>query len=163
MGQDGAAGMNTETALSDLEVFALFPNVMINRDNVGHYRALARGRLLINRCEGCGTWIYPHRPMCPKCWSWNVTPTEVSGRGRIFMFTVIHQPRDPDSLIMEPVVPAAIELIEQAGLRYLGRIVNCPLDEIKLDMPVSITWVQDGARLLPAFQPASTPGVAARG
>jgi uncharacterized OB-fold protein len=149
--------------LSDQDVFALFPNVMIDRDNIAHYRALATGHLLINRCGDCGYWIYPHRPMCPECLSWNVTPTEVSGQGRVFMFTLIHQPRDPGSVLVEPVAPAAIELIEQAGLRYLGRIVNCPLDEITLDMPVSLIWIHDGARLLPAFEPASDRRLAARG
>ena len=147
--------MTGHEPLSDQEVFTLFPNVMINHDNIAHYRALATGHLLINRCDDCGYWIYPHRPLCPKCLSWNVTPTEVSGQGRIFMFTLIHQLRDPDSIIMEPVAAAAIELIEQAGLRYLSRIVNCPLDEITLDMPVALTWIHDGVRLLPAFEPTS--------
>jgi uncharacterized OB-fold protein len=155
--------MSVQAPLNDREVFALFPNVMINQDNIAHYRALATGHLLINRCEDCGHWIYPHRPMCPECLCWQVTPTEVSGQGRIFLFTLIHQLRDPDSVIMEPVVAAAVELIEQAGLRYLARIVNCPLDQITLDMPVSLTWMQDGERLLPAFEPASGQRGAARG
>jgi uncharacterized OB-fold protein len=145
--------MTADEPLSDQEVFTLFPNVMINHDNIAHYRALATGHLLINRCEQCGHWIYPHRPLCPKCLSWNVIPTEVSGQGRIFMFTLIHQLRDPESFIMQPVAAAAIELIEQAGLRYLGRIVNCPLEEITLDMPVSVKWIHDGARMLPVFEP----------
>lgn len=155
--------MTRDEPLSDPEVFALFPNVMIDRDNIAHYRALATGHLLINRCEECGYWIYPHRPMCPECLSWNVTATEVSGQGRVFMFTLIHQPRDPVSVIIEQVAPAAIELIEQPGLRYLGRIVNCPLDEIRLDMAVSLIWIHDGARLLPAFEPARDQRLAARG
>jgi uncharacterized OB-fold protein len=147
--------MSRHEPLSDQEVFTLFPNVMINHDNIAHYRALAAGHLLINRCQDCGYWIYPHRPLCSRCLSWNVAPTEVGGQGRIFMFTLIHQLRDPDSVIAQPVVAAAIELSEQAGLRYLARIVNCPLDAITLDMPVSLTWIDDGARLLPAFEPAS--------
>jgi uncharacterized OB-fold protein len=155
--------MSGHEPLSDHEVFALFPNVMIDRDNIAHYRALATGHLLINRCGDCGYWIYPHRPMCPECLSWNLTPTEVSGQGRVFMFTLLHQLRDPDSVLMEPVAAAAIELIEQAGLRYLARVVNCPLDEIMLDMPVSLTWIRDGERLLPAFEPASGQSRASHG
>ncbi|TAK99497.1 MAG: hypothetical protein EPO08_16230 [Rhodospirillaceae bacterium] len=155
--------MSAHEPLSDHDVFALFPNVMIDRDNIAHYRALAAGHLAINRCGDCGYWVYPHRPMCPECLSWNVTPTEVSGQGRVFMFTLIHQLRDPHSNIMEPVVVAAIELVEQAGLRYLSRIVNCPLEEITLDMPVSLTWIPEGAPRSPAFEPASAQGLEARG
>jgi uncharacterized OB-fold protein len=71
------------------------------------------------------------------------------------MFTVVQQSRDPNATTREPEVPAAIELVEQPGLRYLARIVNCPVDQIALDMPVSLRWIRDGARLLPVFEPAS--------
>jgi uncharacterized OB-fold protein len=152
--------MSPGAPLSDQEVFDLYPDVMIDRDNLEHYRALAQGRLLINRCEDCGTWIYPHRPLCPRCLSWNVAPTEVSGKGRVFMFTLIQQLRDPDSFIAEPVTAAAVELAEQPGLRYLARIVGCPQDQITLDMPVRLTWIEEGGRPVPAFEP---DGAGARG
>lgn len=155
--------LNSDKSLSDHEVFALFPNVMITHDNIAHYRGLATGHLLINRCQDCGYWIYPHRPLCPQCLSWNVAPTEVSGQGHVFMFTVIHQSRDPHTPPAEPIVPAAVELLEQAGLRYLARIVNCPREQILLDMPVSLTWMRDGARLMPAFEPATQQRPTSRG
>jgi uncharacterized OB-fold protein len=142
--------------LTDREVFDRFPNVAINRDNLEHYRALAAGRLLINRCQHCGYWIYPHRPLCPECFSWDVAPTQVSGRGRVFTFTLLQQLRDPNAFIAEPVVTAAVELEEQAGLRYLARIVNCPVEALALDMPVSLTWIEEGGGLWPAFEPAET-------
>lgn len=147
--------MNPSAALTDEEVFALFPNVNIDRDNIAHYRGWAQGRLLVNRCADCGRWIYPHRPLCPECFSWNVTPTEVSGQGRVFTFTLLQQLRDPNAFLAEPVVAAAVELAEQPGLRYLARIVNCPRDQITLDMPVSLTWIEEDGRLNPAFEPAS--------
>lgn len=143
----------TAPALTDDEVFAAFPAVLIDRDNVEHYRGLAAGRLLVNRCTHCGYWIYPHRPLCPQCLSWEVEPTEVSGEGRVFMFTLIHQQRDPNGFLSEPLVAAAVELAEQPGLRYLSRIVGCPRDRIVLDMPVRLTWLE-GAPRMPAFEPA---------
>jgi uncharacterized OB-fold protein len=141
-------------ALSDHEVFAYFPETQIDRDNVEHYRALAGGRLVFNRCGDCGRWIYPHRPMCPQCLSWDVAPSEVCGRGRVFTFTLLQQMRDPTAFIAEPVVAAAVELEEQPGLRYLARIVNCPQAQITLDMPVRLTWIEEDGRRWPAFEPA---------
>ena len=35
---------------ADAEVFAAFPGVLIDHDNIAHYRGLLRGRLLINQC-----------------------------------------------------------------------------------------------------------------
>ena len=140
--------------LSDEKVFAAFRGVLIDRDNIAHYRGLLRGELLINQCGACGYWIYPHRPLCPRCLSWEVKPTEVSGSGTLFMFTLIHQQRDPHERSQEPIVASAIELAEQSGLRYLARIVNCPRSELILDMPVQLTWTEREGRKLPAFEPA---------
>ena len=139
---------------TDAEVFSAFPGVLIDRDNIAHYRGLLRGELLINRCAACGHWIYPHRPLCPRCLSWDVRPTDVSGKGKVFMFTLIHQERDPNDRLREPVVAAAVELVEQSELRYLARIVNCPTSRITLDMPVRLTWIEAEGRKIPAFEPA---------
>ena len=147
------------SALSDEEVFAAFRGVLIDRDNIAHYRGLLRGTLLFNQCAACGYWIYPHRPLCPRCLSWEVKPTEVSGSGTLFMFTLIHQQRDPHERSQEPIIAAAVELAEQSGLRYLARIVNCPRSELILDMPVQLTWTEREGRKLPAFEPARGPQV----
>lgn len=143
------------TTLSDDQVFALFPEVMIDRDNIDHYRALAGGKLVIRRCQGCGYWVYPHRPSCPHCWSWDLKFTEVSGRGKVFMFTLIHQARDPDEPIVEPMPVAAIELVEQPGLRYLATVVNCLPERIYLDMPVLLAWRDKNGIPSPVFEPAA--------
>jgi uncharacterized OB-fold protein len=139
--------------LDDAHVFELYPDIQLTRDNIEHYRALAQGKLAINRCHDCHYWIYPHRPMCPECWSWNVTPEEVSGLGHVFMFTLLYQLRDPKSMIHEPVPVAAVELVEQKGLRYLSRIVDCAVEDITHDMPVRLTWLEEGDLLWPAFAP----------
>ena len=140
-------------------VFARFPDIHLTPDNIDHYRALAGRRLVINRCSDCGHWVYPHRPICPVCWSWHVIPREVSGLGRVFSFTLLTQLRDPASHIPEPMPVAAVELVEQDGLRYLARIVNCPLAAIIHDMPVQLAWITlpDGSEW-PAFEPFSAGG-----
>lgn len=143
-------------ALRDEDVLAAFPDVYVNHDNIAHYRGLLAQQLLINRCSACGYWIYPHRPMCPECWSWDVVATEVSGQGSVFMYTLVHQERDPGTVLDRPVVAAAVELAERPGLRYLAPIVNCELDDIVLDMPVRLTWVERGDQVVPAFEPAAT-------
>lgn len=139
--------------VTDADVFAAFPAILIDRDNIEHYRGLLARKLVINRCRACAYWVYPHRPLCPRCWSWDVLPVEVSGDGFVFMFTVIHQERDPNAARAEPVPAAAVELVEQPGLRYLAPIVNCPPEEITLDMPVRLTWVDRDGLASPAFEP----------
>ena len=141
--------------LSDEKVFAAFRGVLIDRDNIAHYRGLLRGELLINQCGACGYWIYPHRPLCPRCLSWEVKPTPVSGAGKIFTFTLIQQERDPNNRLREPLIAAAVELAEQNGLRYLAPVVNCSQSELALDLPVQLTWMEREGHRTPAFEPAS--------
>jgi uncharacterized protein len=148
MGEAGDCGMT-----SDEDIFVHFHDVKIDRDNIAHYRGLLAGKLLINRCTDCGHWIYPHRPLCPKCLSWNVAPTQVSGRGKLHMWTLLHHSRDPNRPLTEPLQTAAIELVEQPGLRYLSQVVNCPVETLKHDMPVRLTWIEDRGRRWPAFEP----------
>ncbi len=143
-----------ETSPSDDDVFAHFHDVHIDHDNIAHYRALMQGKLLINRCQRCATWIYPHRPFCPQCHSFDVVPTEVSGRGKLYMYTLIEQARDPNHPLDAPLQVAAIELAEQPGLRYLSQIVGCPPEALRHDMPVELTWIERGTRLWPAFRQA---------
>lgn len=147
----GACGM---TPTEEEAIFAHYPDVHLDRDNIAHYLGLMQQRLLINRCRDCGTWVYPHRPLCPRCLTWNVVPTQVSGRGRLYMWTLIYQSRDPNHPLQEPILTAAIELTEQPGLRYLSRVVGCPAEALRHEMPLQLTWIEEGGRAWPAFAPA---------
>jgi uncharacterized protein len=139
--------------ISDQDVFDRYPNVLLNYDNIEHFRGLLGQRLLINRCQDSGHWIYPHRPLCPECWSTNVVPTEVSGKGFVYMYIVLYQGRALETGLEYPHVKAAIELAEQPGLRYLAPLVNCAPGEAREGLPVQLTWVElDGAPAA-AFEP----------
>ena len=141
--------------ISDQEVFDRFPNVLLNYDNIDHFRGLVQHRLLINRCQDSGHWIYPHRPLCPECWSTNVVPTEVSGKGFVYMHMILYQGRAVETGLEYPHMKAAIELAEQPGLRYLAPLVNCPLEQARDGLPVQLTWVElDGAPTA-AFEPVT--------
>ena len=139
--------------IDDATVFETYRGVFITHDNVEHYRALAERRLVVNRCGDCGYWIYPHRPLCPECWSWNVKPEEISGLGTVYLYTLLYQLRDPRSMIHEPVNVAAVELVEQDGLRYLARIVNCAPEAIVHGLRVQLTWIEQDGLAWPAFEP----------
>ena len=141
--------------VSDDDVFERFPDVLITYDNIEHYRGLLQRRLLINRCDDCGYWIYPHRPLCPRCWSWSVTPTEVSGHGRVYLLTKIRHTRANDRAGRRQgsVVLVAVELAEQPGLRYLATVDGAGVVDLRHDMPVELTWIERDGLQVPAFRP----------
>ena len=135
------------------EVFAKFQGASIDRDNIEYFRGTLQRKLLINRCQECGYWIFPHRPMCPQCWSEKVVPTEVSGKGEVYMFTISHQ--SPGVTREEPYLAGTVELAEQKGLRYMAPIVNCRNEDIQIGTPMELTWTERMGAPAPAWQRAT--------
>jgi hypothetical protein len=53
-----------------------------------------------------------------------------------------------------------VELEEQEGLRYTSTVVHCPPDEITIDMPVRLTWIDRYGAPFPVFEPAGARSAA---
>jgi uncharacterized protein len=119
------------------------------------WRGGATGRLLILRCDACGFWLHPPGPVCRRCFTTALTPTAVSGRGRVRTFTVNHQPWFP--ALPVPYVLAIVELEEQAGLQFLTRLVGCPIDEARSGLAVRVCFEPHGDVHLPLFTPDGRP------
>ena len=63
--------------------------------NADFYQHLADGTLCLRHCDTCGVVHHPPRYLCGACGSDDVGWTPVSGKGRIFSWTVTHRPIDP--------------------------------------------------------------------
>lgn len=138
--------------VTDEELLERIPWGAYDHDTKDQWKGFLERKLLVSRCQDCGHWFNPPRPMCPKCWSEHVAPTEVSGRGRVQWFTLLHQGAPPAVPMPFPVV--TVELEEQANLRIESTIVDCEPHEIACDMPVELTWVDQEGVPVPAFRPA---------
>jgi uncharacterized OB-fold protein len=152
------------TTISDQELLDAFPDTRIDHDNKEFYRGWLERRLLLNRCLECGRWHHPPQPICPDCWSRHVEPSEISGTGVIHLLMLLHQgPPAPDVDYSRPHPVATVELAEQEGLRYSSTVVNCPQEEIRIGMPVRLTWIERWGAPYPVFEPdpARTPGASA--
>ncbi|MBI2227908.1 MAG: OB-fold domain-containing protein [Deltaproteobacteria bacterium] len=49
------------------------------------------GKLMMQKCKDCGTWVFCPRPVCGDCASDKLEWAQLSGRGKIFSFTVIRE------------------------------------------------------------------------
>ena len=139
-------------AVSDEELLDRYPGCAIDHDTKEQWRAFLDRRLLVDRCQDCGYWFDPPRPMCPKCWSARIEPQEVGGTGRVQWFTLLHQGH-PAASPEHPYPVAVIELDDQPGLRMDGTIVDCDPTDISCDMAVELAWTDDDAPL-PLWRPA---------
>ena len=110
----------------------------------------ADGRLRFLRCRSCGYFLHPPSPRCPRCGSRELVPEAVSGRGEVFSYTVNHQPWDGAT---EPWVIALVSFPEQDDLRLTTNIVGCEPDEVRIGMPVRVTFEQHDQVHFPVFEP----------
>ncbi len=140
------------TSTPDDELVERFPDVLIDGDNKEFYRGWLRRRLLVNRCADCGTWHHPPRPVCPSCWSHDVVPTPVSGRGTVHLLIWLRQgppAEDVDYSTPHPVV--TVELEEQPGLRYTSTVLDATMDDLAIGDPVELTWIERHGEPFPVF------------
>jgi uncharacterized OB-fold protein len=141
----------------DRELLDRFPDTLIDHDNKEFYRGWLERRLLVDRCGDCGNWFLPPSAWCPRCWSRNVTPTEVSGEGTVHLLIFLHQgaPAPDVDYSVKPHPVATVELAEQPGLRFTSTIVGCADDEMHIGMPVRLTWIDRYGEPYPVFEPVS--------
>ena len=116
---------------------------------------VAAGRLMILRCDSCGFYIHLPKIVCRRCLSASLTPTEVSGRGVLTTWTVPLQPFDPYYQAHLPYVLAVVELEEQANLKMVTNMVDCEEADLRIEMPVAVTFREIVPGLtLPLFAPS---------
>jgi uncharacterized OB-fold protein len=91
-------------------------------------------RLMLLRCTECGRYRLPGRDRCAECMSTRVEWAEASGRGRLHTYGIMHQKYHAAFAEIVPYNYAIVELDE--GPRLITNIVDCPNDELRVDMPV---------------------------
>jgi uncharacterized OB-fold protein len=115
------------------------------------YGYLARGELRLQRCASCGAWRHPPRHRCAHCTSSAASWEPVSGRGRVYSWTVTHRAVDP--AFTPPYAILVVELEE--GPRLVGNLRGLEPSDLTLDLPVvtEIEHASDTVGLL-WFRPA---------
>ena len=77
----------------------------------------------------------------------------MSGMGTVVSYCVMHLPLVAG--FAPPYVVADVELTEQPGLRVTANILNCPIGDVHIGMPVKVTFEDRAAGVsLPQFEPA---------
>jgi uncharacterized protein len=92
--------------------------------------------LTFQRCDACDRWIHPPLPKCPRCRDRALWYRAASGHGRVFSYTIVR--RDFGSGVAVPFATGYVETAE--GLRVAAFLVECPLEEIAIGMPVAVDY-----------------------
>jgi uncharacterized OB-fold protein len=116
------------------------------------WEAAHRHQLVVQRCRNCGTARFPARDICSRCLGRDADWTPVSGRGKIFSYAVMHHIYHPGFADAVPYAVVVVELDE--GARLISNLVDCPLTDIRIGMPVEVTFDDLTPEVtLPKFRP----------
>jgi uncharacterized OB-fold protein len=118
------------------------------------WESLRAHAIQLQRCGACGLFVYYPRPLCPACFSDDLTWTPVSGRGVVHAFTIPHRHPNPAFTANGPYVVALVELEE--GARLLSTLVDVPAtpEAVRVGLPVEIVYDDVTAEVtLPRFRP----------
>lgn len=128
------------------------PRPNVTRDIAFYFEAAREHRLLIQQCKACGSLQHPPWPSCAKCGSFDMGHKEMSGRGEIYSFTVVHSP------VVAPFKPPYnVVLVRlEEGVNVVSEIRGVPNDQIRIGMKVEVDFVDvDAGMVLPVFRPAT--------
>jgi uncharacterized OB-fold protein len=121
------------------------------------------GELRFQRCNQCKYFLHPPTVICPKCLGKDIGIEAVSGRAEVVAYSINYQPWMPGPEI--PFVLAIVGCEEQDDLRLTTNIVNCPVDDVTVGMPVHVLFEAhpDEEIWIPLFEPRSSAGATEAG
>ncbi len=129
------------------------PLPRLDEENHFYWTSGKDGVLRMMRCQSCKYWIHPAGPVCPKCLSREIAPEALSGKGEVFTYSLNVKPWAPGMKV--PYVIAVVRLAEQEHLQLLTNIVDVAPEDVRIGMPVEVTFEQDEDVWLPMFRPVA--------
>jgi hypothetical protein len=106
------------------------------------WAGLREGKVRLQRCGACRSWVFYPRHRCPRCLSDALEWHSVSGNGTLVTFTIARQPTAPQFADQVPQKLAVVELEE--GVRLTTTLVGVEERDIRV-----------GMRVKPSFDPVS--------
>ncbi|HEX5366256.1 MAG TPA: OB-fold domain-containing protein [Acidimicrobiales bacterium] len=124
------------------------PAPRADRDTAPFWDGVARGELVIQRCEDCHELRHPPGPMCPACRSLRWDTVTASGRGTIFSAIVPRYPELPGFEYPYVVVLVALE----EGPRLVANLRGAPPGDARIGAPVELFLEDHDGFRLPQFR-----------
>ena len=83
------------------------------------------GKLMMQKCQDCGTWVFCPRPVCGDCASDRLDWVQVGGKGKIFCFTVVREVVGQALRGFAPDIPYVTAWVDlDEGPRFCSNIIG---------------------------------------
>src|SRR5512136_1205706 len=101
------------------------------------YKFMAQGKLMAGKCSKCGKIHLPPRPLCDNCYSQAFTWIQVSGKGKLLTYTVIHVAPAQ----FQALAPYAVGIVElEGGLKIPGMINGVSQEDLRIGMELTLDF-----------------------
>ncbi len=118
------------------------PIPLKTQDNQPYWDAADRHELVLQKCETCNSYNHPPGPACSKCGatelSWESQGSDITGT--IYSYVVSYRPFLPGFQDDLPTIIVVVQLDKLNDVKIIGNVLACPPEEIKIGMPVKMTW-----------------------
>jgi uncharacterized OB-fold protein len=101
------------------------------------YKFMADGKLMAAKCQKCGKLHLPPRPICDECYGQDFVWVEVSGKGKLLAYSIIHV-APPQFQALAPYTVGIVQL--ENGLKLPGMISGVQENKLTVDMELSIDF-----------------------
>jgi len=116
-----------------------------------YWEHIREGSFWLQFCDHCQRYVFYPRKHCPYCLSENLEWRQTSGRGRVHSYTAVRVSALPEFKDLVPYIYALVDLVE--GVRIPTNIIGCAVDQVRVDMPVTLAIIEREGRALPVFKP----------
>lgn len=123
----------------------------VSPESLPFWNATRERRLVLPRCEDCGTVFWYPRRFCPQCSSRRIAWQEAAGTGTIYSFTIVRvgQGRFRECT---PYAVAVVELDE--GPRLTTNVVDVDVESLAIGQRVRVVFhATEEGPMLPRFTP----------
>ncbi len=114
--------------------------------------ALGEGRVELQQCDDCSSWIYYPRSRCSNCLSANLTWRPIAGTGTLSTFTVARQPTTPAFADVDELILGVVELDE--GPKMTTSLEYVASADVVIGMRLAPVFVAVGEHTVLRHRPA---------
>ena len=108
----------------------------------------------VQQCQSCGR--KRHRPAagCHWCGGRGVDWVELSGRGTLYTYTVVHRAFHPSLSEEVPYIVGLVAAEEDPTVRFHTRILDCDQSDVRVGMNLSVVFREEAEGIvLPYWRP----------
>jgi uncharacterized OB-fold protein len=105
-----------------------------------YWEGARAGKLVIQRCRGCGAHQWGPEFICHRCHSFDLGWDEVAPRGRIYSWERPHHPVHPALNDHGPYIVVLVELPHAGNVRMVGNLLGDPMQPVPIGAEVEAVF-----------------------